>query len=98
MKTRLFCKQRVYTSEIANLLLKVSWVASQIALYRGDIALNRAELAERFTRAILKLNFRATKIALSYDDINRLCKRALRGPSLHVSRATRLPHCPINIG
>ena len=36
--TRLFCKQSVYTCEIANLLLKVSWVASQIALYRGDIA------------------------------------------------------------
>ena len=31
----------MYTCEIANLLLKVSWVASQIALYRGDIALNR---------------------------------------------------------
>ena len=36
--TCLFCKQSVYTCEIANLLLKVSWVASQIALYRCDIA------------------------------------------------------------
>ena len=44
-----------------NLLLKVSWVASQIALYRGDIALNRAEIAERFTRAILKLQFQGDK-------------------------------------
>ena len=51
----------MYTCEIANLLLKVSWVASQIVLYCGDIALNRAEIAERFTRAILKLQFQGDK-------------------------------------
>ena len=34
---------------------------TEIALYRGDIALNRAEIVEWFTRAILKLQLQGDK-------------------------------------
>ena len=51
-----------------------------LAGYRGDIALNRAEIAEWFTRAILKLRLQDDNNALSCGDKNRLCKRAFRKP------------------